>query len=111
MSSRILFCPGRGLLQILKINSLLYRLTVSIILITPSFMLPMAATDIAAAQKEVGSIKEIRGNSNILREREKIDAQKNGPVFKADTVRTFEKSKVKILFVDDSLVIDRKSVV
>jgi hypothetical protein len=39
-----------------------------------------------------------------LRQKEKIDLQKNSPLYKADTVRTFEKSRVKILFVDDSLV-------
>ncbi len=58
----------------------------------------------SASEKEVGNIKDMRGSANILREKEKYDAQKNEPVFKADTVRTLEKSRVKILFIDDSLV-------
>lgn len=58
----------------------------------------------SASEKEVGNIKDMRGSANILREKQKYDAQKNEPVFKADTVKTLEKSRVKILFIDDSLV-------
>ena len=58
----------------------------------------------AASEKEAGNIKDMRGNADILREKQKYEARKNEPVFKADTVKTLEKSRVKILFVDDSLV-------
>ncbi len=57
-----------------------------------------------AAEKEVGSVRDFRGTANILRERDRIDVKKNEPVYRADTVKTFDRSRVKILFVDDSLL-------
>lgn len=59
---------------------------------------------IAAADKEVGNIKNLKGTANILRESQKIDVRKNEPVFMIDTVKTFDKSRAKILFIDDSLL-------
>jgi hypothetical protein len=65
----------------------------------------LSAPDVfSAAEKEVGNVRDIHGNANIVREREKIDVYKNESVFRADTVKTLEKSRVKILFVDDSLL-------
>ena len=58
----------------------------------------------AASEKEVGSVKDLRGSASILREKQTVDARRNEPVFKADTVKTFDKSKMKLLFVDDSLL-------
>jgi hypothetical protein len=58
----------------------------------------------AAAEKEVGSIKDMRGSASILREKQTVEARKSAPVFGTDTVKTLEKSKVKLLFVDDSLL-------
>jgi len=58
----------------------------------------------AAAPKEVGNIRDLRGAAYILREKQKNEAQKNEPVFKSDTVSTVGKSRVKILFIDDSVV-------
>ncbi|MBA4374222.1 MAG: hypothetical protein C0402_15330 [Thermodesulfovibrio sp.] len=58
----------------------------------------------SAAPSEVGSIREMRGTGEILREKQKREAQKNEPVFRTDTVRTFDKSRAKLLFIDDSLV-------
>jgi len=58
----------------------------------------------AASEKEVGSVKDMRGSASILRERQTVEARKSEPVFKTDTVKTLDKSKVKLLFVDDSLL-------
>lgn len=70
------------------------------ILVSTAF--PVIVVD--AAPKEVGSIRELRGTANILREKQKYEAQKNGPVFRSDTLRTAGKSRAKVLFIDDSLV-------
>lgn len=57
-----------------------------------------------AAPKEVGNIRELRGDAYILREKQKNGAQKNEPVFASDTVSTALNTRVKILFIDDSVV-------
>jgi hypothetical protein len=56
------------------------------------------------AKKEIGNVKNKKGSANILRETQKIKIYKNESVFKEDTVKTLDKSRVKILFVDDSLL-------
>lgn len=58
----------------------------------------------AATEKEVGSIKDMRGSASILRAKQTVEARKSEPVFGTDTVKTLEKSRVKLLFVDDSLL-------
>ncbi len=58
----------------------------------------------AASEKEVGSVRDLRGSASILREKQSVDARKNEPVFRADTVKTSDKSRMKLLFVDDSLL-------
>lgn len=66
----------------------------------------------AATEQEVGKVKEIKGSADILRERQQINARKNEPVFGVDTVKTSDKSRARILFIDDSLLmIGEKSVV
>ncbi len=55
-------------------------------------------------RKEVGTVKDMRGSASIQREKETVDARKSEPIFKADTVKTFDKSKMKLLFTDDSLL-------
>jgi hypothetical protein len=57
-----------------------------------------------SAGKEAGNVKDIKGTANILREKKTLDARKNEPVFWTDTIRTRNDSRVKILFVDDSLL-------
>ncbi len=57
-----------------------------------------------AASNEVGNIRELRGTAYILREKQKNEAQKNAPVFGSDTLRTAERSRAKLLFIDDSVV-------
>ncbi|MEW6417298.1 MAG: FecR domain-containing protein [Nitrospirota bacterium] len=57
-----------------------------------------------SAVKEAGNIKDIKGTANILREKKTIEARKNDSVFGADTVKTFNDSRIKILFIDDSLL-------
>jgi len=70
--------------------------------ITVSLLFP--ALTVRAATKEVGTIRDLKGAANILREKQKYDARKNEPVFRSDTVRTAGKSRAKILFIDDSMV-------
>ena len=57
-----------------------------------------------AVEKEVGNIKDLKGAADILREKEKVGVSKNKSVFMTDTVKTYENSRVKILFIDDSLI-------
>jgi hypothetical protein len=57
-----------------------------------------------AAEKQVGSVRDLKGSASILREKQAVDARKSGPVFLTDTVKTSDKSRVKLLFIDDSLL-------
>src|SRR4030043_593126 len=57
-----------------------------------------------SAGQEAGNVKDIKGTANILREKKTLNAGKNDPVFGTDTVKTFEDSRAKILFIDDSLL-------
>jgi hypothetical protein len=57
-----------------------------------------------ASEKEVGNVKDLKGSASILREKQTVDARKNEPVFREDTVKTFDKSRAKLLFIDDSLL-------
>jgi len=67
-------------------------------------LLLFAGEGFSAAEKEVGKVKELRGSGSIMREKQTEDARKNEPVFRADTVKTLDKSKMKLLFIDDSLL-------
>jgi hypothetical protein len=58
----------------------------------------------AEAAEGVGNVKNKRGSANVLRKKNAVDIRKNDPVFTADTVKTFDNSRVKILFIDDSLI-------
>ena len=62
------------------------------------------AVPASAAEQQVGSVRELKGSASILRSKDKLEAKKNEPVFRADTIRTFDKSRAKLLFIDDSLV-------
>ncbi len=66
--------------------------------------LATAAPSSAGVKEKAGNIKDIKGSANIVRNKKDLNARKNKPVFKTDTVKTHEKSRVKILFIDDSLV-------
>lgn len=69
------------------------------------FILSPVHTEMAgAASKEVGNIRELRGSAYIVREKQKNEAQKKEPVFGSDTVITAGKSRAKLLFIDDSVV-------
>lgn len=69
-----------------------------------ALILPVFSKDATAGEKEVGNVKDLRGSASILREKQAVDARKNEPVYRADTVRTSGKSRVKLLFIDDSLL-------
>lgn len=56
------------------------------------------------AESPMGNVKDLRGSGNILREKQIMDARKNEPIFRADTVKTDDKSRIKLLFIDDSLL-------
>ncbi|HYA32173.1 MAG TPA: FecR domain-containing protein [Thermodesulfovibrionales bacterium] len=55
-------------------------------------------------EKGVGSVRDIKGSASILREKQSVDARKNEPVFSSDAVKTGDKARVKLLFIDDSLL-------
>jgi hypothetical protein len=69
-----------------------------------TLVLAFAMDGNSAAAEHVGSVKDLKGSASILRSKDSLDAKKNDTVFRADTVKTFDKSRVKLLFVDDSLV-------
>lgn len=62
------------------------------------------AVPVGAAEQQVGSIRELKGSASILRSKDKLEASKNESVFRSDTLRTAGKSRAKLLFIDDSLV-------
>ncbi|MGC2062357.1 MAG: FecR domain-containing protein [Thermodesulfovibrionales bacterium] len=64
----------------------------------------MFAVPVGAAEQQVGSIRELKGSASILRSKDKLEASKNESVFRSDTLRTAGKSRAKLLFIDDSLV-------
>lgn len=68
------------------------------------FMVIALSSFTLSADSPAGNVKDLRGSGNILREKQTMDARKNEPVFRADTVRTLDKSKMKLLFIDDSLL-------
>ncbi len=57
-----------------------------------------------ATGKGVGNVKGMRGRADLLRGGQAVDLREDDPVYRADVVKTFEGSRVKILFIDDSLV-------
>ncbi len=62
-----------------------------------------------SAGTEIGKFKDVKGKASILREKKTLDAVRNDLVFGADTVKTFDDTRVKILFVDDSLLMIGKN--
>ncbi len=57
-----------------------------------------------SAESPVGNVKDLKGSGSIMREKQTEDARKNDPVFRADMVKTADKSRMKLLFIDDSLL-------
>lgn len=57
-----------------------------------------------AADQQVGNVKDLKGTASIHRSKEKLEARKDESVFRSDLVRTAAKSRAKLLFIDDSLV-------
>jgi len=67
-------------------------------------ILLLFSVPVSAAEQQVGSIRDLKGSAGILRSKDRLEARKNEAVFKADTVRTAGKSRAKLLFIDDSVV-------
>ncbi|MDA8083007.1 MAG: FecR domain-containing protein [Nitrospiraceae bacterium] len=66
----------------------------------------------SASEQQVGSIRELRGTAGIIRSGSTIGARKNDGLFRTDVVKTFDKSRAKLVFIDDSLLmIGEKSTV
>jgi len=69
------------------------------------FIIILSSSEIAySAGTEIGNFRDIKGKASVLREKKALEAIKNDPVFGTDTVKTFNDSRVKILFIDDSLL-------
>lgn len=75
---------------------------IAFIFLTASLL--MTAGDVFSAANEAGSIKDLKGSAQILREKIMFNAGMRSPVFVSDTVKTLKESRIKILFTDDSLL-------
>lgn len=58
----------------------------------------------SSAQDKVGTVNSLRGKGNILRIEKVLEAKVKDNIFKIDTVETQKDSRIKLLFIDDSLL-------
>ena len=59
---------------------------------------------VALAKDDVGSVVAVRGKAVIDREHKAIEAKISDSIFINDTISTLEASRVKMLFIDDSVL-------
>jgi len=78
-----------------------FRLTAILLLL---FLVCIGLTGTAVAEDEVGTIVAIRGKAIIERDNESFEAGVKDNLFMNDTVSTKEASRVKMLFIDDSVL-------
>ena len=78
---------------------LLYITFASLFLIGPLYL-----ADAAYADDNVGSIISLRGNATIIREQQSLQAQVRDGVLFNDTIKTYQASRAKMLFIDDSIL-------
>ena len=64
----------------------------------------LSAVSGICAEEKVGTVVALRGTASIERDRAGIKAQVNTPILLRDTVATAPASKVKLLFIDDSVL-------
>ena len=74
------------------------------LIITLIIILLTVSVSIAYAESPAGNIKDLKGTAKIFRNKEWIEAKRDKPLYKDDIVRTFEKSRIKMIFVDDSML-------
>lgn len=79
------------------------RSTWSVALLETIF-LALAAAGPAAAANEIGKTVALRGKAFIERGKQHIEAKVKSPIELNDTVTTGEASKIKLLFIDDSVL-------
>ena len=78
-----------------------FRLTAIVLLVS---LLCIGLADTALAEDEVGTIVALRGKATIERDGESFEAEVKDNLFMNDTVSTKEASRVKMLFIDDSVL-------
>lgn len=78
-----------------------FRLTAILLLL---FSLCIGLTGTAVAEDEVGTIVAMRGKAIIERDNKSFEAEVNDKLFMNDTVSTMDASRVKMLFIDDSVL-------
>ena len=78
-----------------------FRLTAILLLL---FLLCIGLAGTAVAEDEVGTIVAIRGKAIIERDNKSFEAEVKDNLFMNDTVSTKEASRVKMLFIDDSVL-------
>jgi len=61
-------------------------------------------TGVAVAKDDVGTVVAVRGKAIIDREHKSTEAKVKDGIFLNDTVSTLEASRVKMLFIDDSVL-------
>lgn len=76
-------------------------------IITKIYLLPLLfliSVSVSNAQDTVGTVTSVRGKANILRLEKTLEAKIKDNILKVDTVETLKDSRIKLLFIDDSLL-------
>jgi hypothetical protein len=68
------------------------------------FFIGLGLSGVALAKDDVGSVVAVRGKAVIDREHKTIEAKVSDGIFINDAISTLEASRVKMLFIDDSVL-------
>lgn len=75
--------------------------TVIIYILSLFILIPVS---ISSAEDKVGTVNALRGKGNILRLEKVLEAKIKDNILRIDTVETLKDSRIKLLFIDDSLL-------
>ena len=65
---------------------------------------PFYLADVTFADDNVGSVVSLRGKATIQREQQSLQAKVRDGILFNDTVKTYQASRAKMLFIDDSIL-------
>ncbi len=75
-----------------------------LILIAAALVLPAVAPLVAVAAEKAGDVVSVRGSAVIERQATQVKATLKAPLLEADSVVTMKRSRIKMLFRDDSVL-------
>lgn len=80
------------------------RLTSHVSRLTISILLTFGLSGVASAKDEVGTMVAIRNKAVIERDKKEMEARVKDGILFIDSVSTFEASRAKMLFIEDSVL-------